>query len=157
KAIAARYGIRSVNGETLDAWRREDDRTTFVLDVRTPDEFAAGHLPGSESAPGGQLVQAIDRWVGIRGARLVLVDDVGQDIGVRAIMTAQGLKQLGWDVAVLGRPFQGVRLETGTETPSPPPPDVRQITATEAAHWLDGGAAVIAIMPSTEYRNAHPD
>ena len=29
------------------------------------------------SAPGGQLVQAIDRWVGTRGARLVLVDDTG--------------------------------------------------------------------------------
>ena len=153
KAVAARYGIRSVNGGTLDAWRREDDRTTFVLDVRTPDEFAAGHLPGSESAPGGQLVQAIDRWVGVRGARLVLVDDAV----VRAVMTAQWLKQMGWDVAVLDRPFEGVRLEIGAATPSPPLADVRQITATEAAHWLDGGAAAIAVMPSAEYRKAHPD
>ncbi len=74
-----------------------------MLDVRTPDEYAAGHLPGSVSAEGGQLVQAIDRWVGTRGARLVLVDDTG----TRAIMTAHWLTQMGWDVVVLDRAFAG--------------------------------------------------
>src|SRR5580658_4096293 len=71
-------------------------RTTYLLDVRTPEEFATGHLPGSVSAPGGQLVQAIDRWVGTRGARVVLIDDAE----VRAVMTAQWLMQMGWDVVV---------------------------------------------------------
>src|SRR3989440_1859833 len=101
ETVAARFGIRRIDRATLDAWQRDADRTTFVLDVRTPDEFAAGHLPGSVSAPGGQLVQAIDRWVGTRGARLVLVDDAS----TRAIMTAQWLQQMGWDVVVLDRPF----------------------------------------------------
>ena len=153
EAVAARFGIKHIERATLDAWRREPDRTTFVLDVRSPDEFAAGHLPGSVSAPGGQAVQAIERWVGVRGARLVLVDDMT----VRAIMTAQWLKQMGWEVAVLDDPFDGVRLETGADAPSPPRPDVPQITATEAAHWLDGGAAAVAVMPSADYRKAHPD
>src|SRR5204863_1552520 len=76
-AVAARFGVRSIDRARLAAWQGESDqRTTYLLDVRTPDEFAAGHLPGSVSAPGGQLVQAIDRWVATRGARLVLVDDV---------------------------------------------------------------------------------
>ena len=85
------------------AWQGEPSRTTFVLDVRTPRGIRAGHLPGSVSAEGGQLVQAIDRWVGTRGARLVLVDDVE----VRAVMTAQWLMQMGWDAVVLDRPFDG--------------------------------------------------
>ena len=60
---------RHIDHATLASWRAEADRrTTYVLDVRTPEEFAAGHVPGSVSAPGGQLVQAIDRWVGTRGA-----------------------------------------------------------------------------------------
>src|SRR4051812_13653054 len=86
EAVAARFGIRFIHAATLNTWQAEaQNRTTYLLDVRPPDEFAAGHLPGSVSAPGGQLVQAIDRWVGTRGARLVLVDDKA----VRAVMTAQ--------------------------------------------------------------------
>jgi len=153
EAVAARFGIRRIDRATLDAWQRDAERTTFVLDVRTPDEFAAGHLPGSVSAPGGQLVQAIDRWVGTRGARLVLVDDAE----TRAIMTAQWLQQMGWDVVVLERPFDGASLATGAEAPVPALPDVLEIGVAEAAHWLNDGAAAVAIMPSAEYRKAHPE
>ena len=57
-------------------------------------------LPGAVSAPGGQLVQATDQYVGTLGARLVLVDP----LEVRALMTASWLKQMGWeDVFVLRR------------------------------------------------------
>ena len=69
-----------------------------MLDVRTPEEYEAGHLRGARSAPGGQLVQETDAHVATWGARIVLVDDNG----VRATMTASWLKQMGWpDVAVL--------------------------------------------------------
>ncbi|OAA34510.1 Rhodanese-like protein [Beauveria brongniartii RCEF 3172] len=72
-------------------------RTLHLLDVRTPEEYAARHPPFFESAPGGQLVQATDEWIGVRGARVVLYDDDG----TRAPMTASWLKQLGWEVYVL--------------------------------------------------------
>ena len=153
ETVAARFGIRHIDRTTLDTWQREADRTTFVLDVRTPDEFAAGHLPGSILAPGGQLVQAIDRWVGTRGARLVLVDDAG----TRANMTAQWLQQMGWDVVVLDRPFDGASLATGSDARPSSLPDVLGIMVAEAAHWLNDGAACVAIMPSAEYRKAHPE
>src|SRR4029077_17903888 len=107
--VAARFRVRAIDHATLAAWHDEANRrTTYVLDVRTSEEFAAGHLPGSVSAPGGQLVQAIDRWVGTRGARLVLVDDTG----TRAIMNAQWVCEMGWDVQVLEE-LQGAALETG--------------------------------------------
>ena len=63
----------------IDLARFEDDpdRTLYVLDVRDPAEYRAGHRPGSRSAPGGQLVQATDQWIGVRDARIVLVDDTG--------------------------------------------------------------------------------
>jgi rhodanese-related sulfurtransferase len=153
--VAARFGVRSIDAATLAAWRNEADRrTAYLLDVRTPDEFAAGHLPGSVSAPGGQLVQAIDRWVATRGARLVLIDE----IGARAVMTAQWLMQLGWDAVVLDRPFDGQSLETGSSgAPSPVLPDVMAITVAEAAHWLNDGAAAIYVGASANYRAAHPE
>ena len=152
--VAARYGVRKIDDRTLAGWQNESDRrTTYLLDVRTPDEYAAGHLPGSVSAEGGQLVQAIDRWVGTRGARLVLVDDTG----TRAIMTAHWLQQLGWNVVVLDGALDGQHLETGAASVAPPLPDVLRIGIPEAAHWLDAGAASVAVCPSGDYRNAHPE
>jgi len=154
-AVAARFGVRVIDLATLAAWQGEaDGRTTYLLDVRTPDEFAAGHLAGSVSAPGGQLVQAIDRWVATRGARLVLIDD----LGARAVMTAQWLMQMGWDTVVLDRPLDGQTLQTGgSDAPAPALPDVMAITAAEAAHWLNDGAAAIVIGASADYREAHPE
>ena len=55
----------------------------YLFDVRDPAEYAAGHVAGAISAPGGQLVQATDQYVGTLGARIVLVDDAE----VRAVMT----------------------------------------------------------------------
>jgi len=97
--VAARCGIPSIDKAMLERWRAEaEERTLYVLDVRTPEEYQAGHLQGTRSAPGGQLVQETDAHVATWGGRIVLVDDNG----VRATMTASWLKQMGWpDVAVL--------------------------------------------------------
>jgi rhodanese-related sulfurtransferase len=151
--VAERFGVRRVDAATLAEWQSDPARTTFVLDVRTPREYLTGHLPGSISAEGGQLVQAIDRWVGTRGARLVLVDDVD----VRAVMSAQWLMQMGWDAVVLDRPFDGKPREIGSGEPAATVPDVLGIGVPEAAHWLDAGAAAVAICPSADYREGHPE
>jgi rhodanese-related sulfurtransferase len=97
--VAGRCGIARIDRATLALWRAEAaERTLYLLDVRTPSEYEAGHLRGARSAPGGQLVQETDYHVATWGARIVLVDDNG----VRASMTAYWLKQMGWhDVAVL--------------------------------------------------------
>src|SRR6516225_8062402 len=110
EAVARRYGVPVIDRATLATWRREADRRTlYVLDVRDPAEYRAGHLPGSVMAPGGQLVQETDSWLGVWGARVVLVDDTG----VRARMTAAWLKRMGWDAAVLEGGPSGVELEQG--------------------------------------------
>ncbi len=152
-SVGERFGVKHIDRAALGAWQREAaTRTTYVLDVRTPEEFAVGHLPGSVSAPGGQLVQAIDRWVGTRGARLVLVDDHGP----RAVMTAHWLKQMGWDVSVLDHPFEGLSLEHGPgETPMPQLPAAAVVKATEAAALLTDGATAIALGSSAAYRAGH--
>ena len=97
--VAARCNIQRIDRATLAAWRAEaEHRTLYVLDVRTQEEYAAGHLDEARSAPGGQLVQETDAHIATWNARVVLVDDNG----VRATMTASWLKQMGWnDVAVL--------------------------------------------------------
>ena len=96
-AVAERCGVRRIDHDQLSAWLAESDRTTYIMDVRTPEEFAAGHLREATSAPGGQLVQATDEYLVTRGARVVLADHDG----IGATMTASWLIQMGWDAWVL--------------------------------------------------------
>ena len=94
--------------------RRGGRRSLYLIDVRTPEEYAAGHLRGARSAPGGQLVQETDAHVATWGGRIVLVDDDG----VRATMTASWLKQMGWaEVAVLVADPADGDWETGPHVP----------------------------------------
>ncbi|HEX2825105.1 MAG TPA: rhodanese-like domain-containing protein [Burkholderiales bacterium] len=92
--VARRFGVQSIGAAQLDAFQAEaSTRTLYLLDVRSPEEFAEKHMEGSVSAPGGQLVQTTDAFVAVRNARIVLIDDHG----VRATMTASWLVQMGWD------------------------------------------------------------
>jgi rhodanese-related sulfurtransferase len=109
--VATRFGVRTIDRARLDTFRSERaDRTLYLFDVRTTEEFAAGHVPGARSAPGGQLVQATDRYVGVREARIVLFDD---DDLVRATITASWLFQLGLDDVYIYPVTVADRTETG--------------------------------------------
>ena len=112
--VSYRAGVAHIDGDILDLLASEVTRTLYRFDVRTPEEYAAGHLPVFLSAPGGQLVQETDHWAPVRGARIVLSDD----IGTRADMTASWLAQMGWEVYVLDAP-PGAVLESGGEPPYP--------------------------------------
>lgn len=147
-AVAARHGIPDVDRETALAWLAEPDRTTQLLDVRTPAEFEAGHLAGSTSAPGGQLVQATDEYVGTRGTRIVLIDDDG----TRATMSASWLVQMGWDVSILSGVDEMVDLVSGASTAAWAA-DVPEVPSVGPGQLE--GALVIDLATSTEHRRGH--
>jgi rhodanese-related sulfurtransferase len=154
--VAARFGVETIGADRLADWRAETDRRSlFLLDVRNPDEYAAGHVPGSISAPGGQLVQATDAYVGVRGARLVLIDDDG----VRATMTASWLIQLGWkEVAVLEGGLGGA-LDTGPTQPEIVGLDDLVIETMDAqaldAMVQGGDATIVDVATSLQYKAGH--
>ena len=91
--VAARFQVQRIDVDQFERFRAERyERSLYLFDIRTADEFFAGHLPGSRSAPGGQLIQATDTFVGAREGRIVLIDD---EDAVRATITASWLIQLG--------------------------------------------------------------
>src|SRR4029077_4401990 len=110
--VADRFAIRRIDEAALARFAAEaEQRTLYLFDVRSPEEYAAGHLAGARSAPGGQLVQATDAYMATRNARIVLIDDDG----VRAVMTGSWLAQMGWpEVYVLGGGLAGRKLVQGT-------------------------------------------
>jgi rhodanese-related sulfurtransferase len=153
RSLAARAGVARVDLEQLDVWSVDPARTLYRFDVRTPEEYRAGHLPHFQSAPGGQLVQETDAFAPVRGARVVLADDDG----VRANMTASWLAQMGWDASVLSIQVDGDRLELGSFRPSTPLlPVVARIDALPLAVLLNQtDATIIDLGRSTEYQSGH--
>jgi rhodanese-related sulfurtransferase len=108
--VATLAKVRSIGTATLDKWQNEPSRNLFVFDVRTRDEFEAGHLRGSRWVQGVQLVQETDRYVGVRNCRIVVIDDSD----VRATMAASWLLQMGWpEVTTLRLDKCGDRLVKG--------------------------------------------
>jgi rhodanese-related sulfurtransferase len=150
--VAYRAGVRRIDAEGLADLAQDRKRTLYRFDVRTPEEYAAGHLPGFRSAPGGQLVQETDVFAPVRGGRIVLADDLGP----RADMSASWLAQLGWDVYVLDGGFEG-ELEAGAwRATTPTIPTVETISPEDLAVALgDGAVVVLDLAPSPVHRKGH--
>jgi rhodanese-related sulfurtransferase len=152
-AWAEKVGVRTIGRAELDIWRAEaHSRTLHLMDVRAPDEYALAHPAGFVSAPGGQLVQAIDEWVAVRGARLVLFDDDG----VRARMAASWLVQMGWDARIIGAGDLDMD-ESGIPAPprrALPPLGQRAITVQELAS-SPGKFTILDLARSPIYRKGH--
>ncbi len=152
--VAGHFGVSAIDHPELKRWREQSEqRTLYVLDVRTAEEFADGHLPGSRHAPGGQLVQATDEYVATRHARIVLVDNDG----VRARMTASWLRQMGWeDVTVLNNALDQA-LQAGEATPTLL--GFQQAETVSVAELNDrlqkDNVAVLDFASSLEYRRQH--
>ena len=148
--VAQRFQVRFVSREEVKAWQGDGGRTLFLLDVRTREEFEARHIAGSRHAPGGQLVQATDEYVGVRNARIVLVDPQR----VRSVMTASWLVQMGWRDACVLEPsgedgFAGWKTESGAAPRFEPAP-----WATVSPSEVKP-ATVIDLSTSLRYRSRH--
>jgi rhodanese-related sulfurtransferase len=116
--VAYRAGVRRVSPEEAIALQAQTHRTLYRFDVRSGEEYAGGHIPGFRHYPGGQLVQEIDMAAPVRGARILLTDNMG----VRADMTASWLAQMGWETYVLDGGYdRALEVKPPAELPKPDP------------------------------------
>jgi rhodanese-related sulfurtransferase len=122
KRVAAEDGVRFIAPDDLRGLlAQRGERNVYLLDVRTREEYAAGHIAGAAWVPGGQAVQATDEAIAVRAATIVLACDGF----ARATMTAAWLQRMGFsDVVVLagGLPSwseAGGAVETGHPTVVP--------------------------------------
>jgi rhodanese-related sulfurtransferase len=150
-AFLASHNVPVIDVATLGEWQADRDRSLYLLDVRTAGEFAHGHYPGTVHAPGGQLVQATDQWVAVRGARLVLTDDTN----LRAAICAYWLRQMGHDAVVLDhdvtrppddQPIQEIGLVEDV---------LPKIDATALMQMLADGATLLDLNGSMAFRRSH--
>jgi len=148
--LAQKAGVKTVAATQVEQWSRDAGRSLFLCDVRTAEEFAAGSLPGAQHTPGGQLIQSADLYVGVRQARLVLIDSDG----VRAPIVASWLRQLGHEAYVLEG---GASSSLALPVLEVAAPEVLPLISVQAlADALrDAAVALIDLRPSMSYRKGH--
>jgi rhodanese-related sulfurtransferase len=156
--VAAEDAVRFVEPDAVaKLWAERRQRNVYLVDVRTADEYAAGHVAGAVWAPGGQAVQATDDYFAVRAAAFVFVCDGG----ARAVMTAAWFQKMGFpDVAVLagGVPaWQRAKgaIETGHPAPAPQGWDAARAAVPGVSPDEVGDAMVIDVGPSDAYARGH--
>jgi rhodanese-related sulfurtransferase len=151
--LLARFGIPTLTTRQAQQWIDDPLRTTYVLDIRTAEEFAVATLPGARHAPGGQLIQATDQYVGVRNSRLILVDNEA----VRAPVVASWMHQLGFEVAVVEG---GIRADLQFAAASVlANRTVATVTERELRQWREAGrpCALVDLRSSAAYRERHAE
>jgi rhodanese-related sulfurtransferase len=160
--VATEDGVRMLTVPELEPlMARAAEETVYLIDVRTREEYAAGHIPGFAWFPGGQAVQRADDVVAVRNGIVVFCCDGT----VRAAVTASWYRQMGfanvyavaggtsaW--AATGRP-----LASGADEPVEPVvaearSRVRQISPAELAALLESGHPPLMLDVETSDRFA---
>jgi len=91
--IAAEDGVGTLSISALrDLMAKSESENVYLIDVRTSDEYARGHIPGFQWFPGGQAVQRADDLVAVKNGHVVFACD-GR---VRATVAASWYRQMGF-------------------------------------------------------------
>jgi len=120
--LAQEDGVRFLDIGALQAMlARRTQETVSCIDVRTQEEYTAGHIPGFRWFPGGQAVQRSDDVAVVHNCPIVFACDRK----ARATLVASWYRQMGFDevYAIEGGTTawrdHGLSLETGLAEPSP--------------------------------------
>lgn len=142
---------------------READEVTYSIDVRSATEYRSGHIPGTQSIPGGQAIQTTDEHFAVHPAFIVFVSNTY----LRAAVTAYWFAEMGFDdLAILDGGLEawsaaGRSLESGAETYSPVGIElarelVDQIDPDSLADLMaDGPVSVIDVDASWRFADQH--
>ena len=144
-------GVTFVSGATVDAMLKDTARTTYLFDVRTREEFDSDGHTAARHAPGGQLVQATDQWVGVRGARLVVYD---REM-LRAPMVARWLSQLGHEAYVVDGGI--AKLAAVAASDRQERPSIATVPTTTASAFDPAAHQIVDLRPSMVFRTGHLD
>ena len=118
-APAALAGTPVTPGELASLLTRSEDQRPLVLDVRTPEEYAAGHVPGAMLIPHDQLAMRLDALD--RDRPIIVYCRTGR----RSALAETLLRQRGHDVSQLQGSWQawqaaGLEFQTSPQQDASP-------------------------------------
>ncbi len=144
------YNIKIIDWGELEKWNDDQNQTTFKFDIRTAEEYEAGHPDGFRHAPGGQLVQATDQWFSTRNARIVIYDNHR----IRGVMTVIWLRGMGHNAELLDE--KSVKELVHVEEIEI---DVSGLTLIDANELTNRqtNSTIVDVRSSQDYRDGHID
>ena len=159
--LAADDGVRPLDVAGLQALMgRAKTETIYLVDIRSREEYEAGHIPGFRWVPGGQAVQRTDEVAVVKNATVVFACD-GR---ARATQTASFYRQMGiQDVYVLQggtAAWQAAGLALESDRPKSEPmglADARSKSTALTAKDADSQRPVTTIFVDTsqDFARAH--
>lgn len=131
------YRLTYVSAEDFEALQREENRTTYLVDVRPNADYVTSHAVGALSIPGEELAGMTNDNLATHNARLCLI---GNPETGNAEITASWMKHLGWEVVILKDWADTMQLESGPE-----PAKLFDVTSQSVALSTDDLDAVATI------------
>jgi len=146
-------GVSFVSLKEAARLHADGSRTSYLFDMRTQAERARLPCPAATPVLGGQLVQSTDLYVGVRHARLVLVDDTG----LRGGLAALWLAGLGYEVHVAVSDGQTALPDFASPHTAPGlTATVERIPVAQAIDALKHAAtSLFDLRPSAEFEKRH--
>jgi phage shock protein E len=100
-ALAAEPALVPISQEALLERQQKGDESTYVLDVRSPEEYASGHVPGAVNIPYDQVASRIAEVP--KDKDVVLYCKSGRRAGIAAeVLAGQGAGSFSVSI---GRPW----------------------------------------------------
>jgi len=92
--LAGESSLVSISQEALlERQQKGDEKTAYVLDVRSPEEYASGHVPGAVNIPYDQVASRIAEVP--KDKDVVLYCKSGRRAGIAAeVLASQGYERL---------------------------------------------------------------
>jgi rhodanese-related sulfurtransferase len=120
--LAAEDGVRYLSIQRLqEVMGKRYQETVYLIDVRTKDEYEAGHIPDFRWFPGGQVVQRSDDVAVVKNSTVIFACDRK----ARATFVASWYRQMGFqesyivDGGTTAWARHGLALEKGMTEPPP--------------------------------------
>lgn len=112
--LSLQFSLRYCNTHEFENWKKtHPNRTAYLVDVRSREEYLAGHYPDAMHVPGGELVGMTIDHLATYHARVFLL---GNPDCARAEIAASWLWQLGWrDVVIVSEWQIQEKLDDGPE------------------------------------------
>lgn len=140
RRLMAEFGLPTARAADVREWAADGSRTTYFFDPRPEDEGTAP--AGFRRAPGTTLIQQTDRFIAVKGARVVLWDP----LLVRAAFAALWLNRMGIEAHVMTEDPPALPTVAPLQLPDLPP----TITT------LPPDALLLDLRSAVAFRSAHP-
>ena len=150
--FAVNMGVQHLDAVAAQRWIDDPARTTYLFDVRTAEDSQHGRVANAARVSTEQLIHATASYIGVRRARVILLDADGS----RACVAAGWLHQMGVEVGILESSASGNVTLRPSDTTLPIGCAIDILDAERLREQAKcGPMPIVELRSSTDFRHSH--